>query len=126
LLCHRTDREFWNFPGGGIEPNETPADAAIREAKEEIGVQIEIIRLLGVYTKPKNNDIVFTFLAKITNGLPTLSNEADDVRYFSIDKLPPNINPFQVERIHDAMKNSREIFFKKQIDSTISAKTKAN
>jgi len=38
--------DVWEFPGGKVEPNETPASAAIREAREEVGLEIEITRAL--------------------------------------------------------------------------------
>ena len=38
--------DVWEFPGGKVEPNETPANAAIREAREEVGLEIEITRAL--------------------------------------------------------------------------------
>ncbi len=114
LLCHRTDKDKWNFPGGGVEHGETPTEAAIREAKEEIGVDVEIIRPLGVYTKVDDDDIVFAFICRITAGVPTYSDEADEIEYFPVDDLPKNISPYQVERIEDAVENHNEIIFKKQ------------
>jgi len=115
LLAHRTDMDRWNFPGGGMEPGETPVQTTIREAKEEIGVDVEIVKLLGVYTKVDEDDVIFAFICKIVNGIPGLSDEADDVKYFSLNKIPTNISRFQRERIIDAAKNSDEIIFKTQI-----------
>ena len=37
---------LWTFPGGGIQPGESPQDAAIREAREEVNLQVKITRLL--------------------------------------------------------------------------------
>jgi mutator protein MutT len=116
LLCHRTDKDMWNFPGGGVESGETPEEAAIREVREEIGVEVELYKFLGVYTKPKDNDIVFAFLGKIVKGTPILTDEADDIQYFSTDNLPANFNPKQAERVRDALKYLPEVIFKKQID----------
>ena len=102
-----------------METGETPEEAAIRETKEEVGVDVKLTKLLGVYTKTQENDIVFAFIAEIVGGTLSTSNEADDIKYFSINDLPKNISPFQVERIHDAVKKSEKILFKKQIRSNV-------
>lgn len=114
LLCHRRDQNKWNFPGGAIEAGETPIEAVIREAREEIGVEIAPLRLLGIYTKPNDDDQVFVFICKLLKGTPSLSDETDEIRYFSVDELPVNMSPMQIERIHDAIGGMTEILFKKQ------------
>lgn len=49
LLMHRvkTDREYWAFPGGGIEERESHQDALIRECKEELGVDVDVGELFS-------------------------------------------------------------------------------
>ena len=101
LLCHRRDYDLWNLPGGQVEVGESPWDAVLREAKEETGLEVEISRLAGIYFKPKENEIVFSFLCAVLSGQLVLNDEADKIEYFSIDKLPPNTPPKQVERMKD-------------------------
>ena len=50
LLQKRGDSNKWGFPGGAIELGETPQMAAIRETKEETGLEVEVGRLIGIYT----------------------------------------------------------------------------
>lgn len=52
LLVRHDDGGIWALPSGGIEPSETPADAAVREAREELGIEIEPTRVVGVYGGP--------------------------------------------------------------------------
>ena len=106
LLCHRRDFDAWNLPGGEVEENESPWDAAIRETREEVGVDVEIVRLTGLYWKPRTGELVFNFEGRIIGGAPTTSDEADEVGYFAIDAVPTNTSPLQLERIRDASSGS--------------------
>ena len=114
LLCHRRDHDLWNLPGGALEAGESPLDGLKREVKEETGLIVEIFKLLGVYTKPVNNDIVFAFICNVTGGKIILNDEADRVEYFEIEKIPHNTSAKQIERIMDATQNPAEVIFKVQ------------
>ncbi|MCK4452291.1 MAG: NUDIX domain-containing protein, partial [Anaerolineae bacterium] len=53
LLLRRSDGDnLWGLPGGGIELGERAADAAVREVREEIGLEVEPVALIGVYSNP--------------------------------------------------------------------------
>lgn len=58
-------RDFFNLPGGGIEENETPEQAALRELEEECQVKGTLIRPLTIEYKPDLESRVFTFLVEI-------------------------------------------------------------
>lgn len=103
LLCHRTDIDTWNLPGGGLHDLEAPVDGVIREVKEETGLEVKILRLCGVYTKTKKNELVFSFLCKQQGGAITLNAEADQIEYFDPMSLPTNIVEKQVVRIQHAL-----------------------
>lgn len=114
LLCHRRDYDLWNLPGGGLESGEAPWDGMKREVKEETGLDVEIDRLIGVYSKTEINEISFAFECKVISGQITLNDEADKIEYFAVEDLPLNMSQKQVERIKDALKNSKEVVLKIQ------------
>ena len=115
LLCHRTDYDLWNLPGGGLEEREPPWEGIKREVKEETGFDVEVIKILGVYSKRDEDNLAFSFLCKIIGGQAVLNNEADQIKYFDIDELPKNTIPKQVERIKDALQNSDRTILKVQV-----------
>ena len=53
-MAKRTDNELWSIPGGGLKPGETIAETAIRETKEETGIDIDVLSLIGIYTNPQH------------------------------------------------------------------------
>lgn len=118
LLCHRRDYDLWNLPGGTMEKGESPWQGVIREVKEETGLDVEVERLLGVYSKPDKGDIVFSFLCKIVRGASTLTDEADQIEYFEFAQLPANTVPKQVERIQDAL-TTHEVVLKVQTGPSV-------
>ncbi len=103
LLSHRRDMDAWNLPGGGMEPGELPDEAAIRETREETGLEVAVERLVGVYGKPSGDELAFAFACLVIGGALTLTDESDDNRYFSPEALPRNTIPRHVERIRDAL-----------------------
>lgn len=98
LLARHSDAQQWVLPGGSLEPHESPADAALREAWEETGVQVILGRLIGVYGGPdlhityQNGDevsyVMSVFEAQISAGL--LRPDGDEIlelAYFSPAEL---------------------------------------
>src|ERR1700730_4648022 len=79
---------LWEFPGGKIEPNETPQGSLIREIKEELHCTITVGELVAVATYEYPAIIVrlITYLAKIVDGVP-LANEHEQLIWLSVDHL---------------------------------------
>ena len=97
LLQRRGDSNKWGFPGGAIELGETPQMAAIREAKEETGLDVEIVKIIGVYTdleiKYSSGDeaqsIVLEYELKPIGGTFYCdNNETLELKYFSKENKP--------------------------------------
>ena len=112
LLGKRSDNGKWALLGGIMEPGDTPAAAAIREAKEEAGIDIEIDRVSGVdasglITYPNGDAaqyITVAFRCRHVGGEPRVNDdESTDMRFFSLDALPPELSESQRRRIADAM-----------------------
>ena len=89
LLFKHTYRKFeWGIPGGGLEYREQPADAMIREFREETGMTIEIEKLLTVVSAREDHHLSIIFLCKITDGEFKPSNEISEIKYFDVNDLP--------------------------------------
>jgi 8-oxo-dGTP diphosphatase len=104
LLARREAPPIWNLPGGGVEAGETPWDAACRETAEEVGLKVVIDRLTGVYDRSPDGDPVLVFLVRVVGGHPTPSAETTEIGWFVPDALPGPINPYQPQRIRDAVR----------------------
>ena len=115
LFCHRRDYDVWNLPGGALESEEAPWEGVIREVKEETGLNVEIEKLTGIYSKPKEDDIVIQFICKVISGELALNDEADKIKYFRYDEIPHNTVPKQVERIKDVIENPDKLITKNQL-----------
>lgn len=93
LLIHRADprRTQWEIPGGKIEPDEKPDVAAAREALEELGIEVRIIRELGSESfEEDGHSIMYTwFLGDTNNTEPTIGepDKYDGIRYWPIKEL---------------------------------------
>ncbi len=102
LMVKRCDIPIWVFPGGGIEKNESPEDACIREVFEETGFNVKLVRKIAVYTRNDKKEY-HTYECKITGGAKTLSRESKEIEYQTIAKLPEMIHPYIPVFIEDAL-----------------------
>ena len=95
VLVRRKNEPFgWAIPGGFIDFGESAETAAVREAKEETGLDVELTGLLGVYSDPERDPRTHTistvFLAK-AQGTPKADDDALDIGLFNKDNLPEEI-----------------------------------
>ena len=94
ILIQRKNDPFknsWALPGGFVDYGETTEDAAIREAKEETSIDVEIIRLLNVYSDPdrdpRRHTVSVTYLARGNFDDANADDDAKDIRVCSFDDL---------------------------------------
>lgn len=112
LLVLRRDYPVWNLPGGKVERGETPWEAAVRETCEETGLEIEVERLTGVYSKPSRATIVLSFRGRVTGGKLIPTEEGVEGRYFAIDALPELTLPKHVEYVRDSAARHADVVLK--------------
>ena len=114
LWVRRTDHDVWNLPGGQPEAGETPWETAVRETLEETGLTVRLTDLSGVYLKPAEHSLIFTFLAEVVDGELTTGPEAAAFDYFAAGREPVNSLPKQVERVSDAVAERTTTAFRVQ------------
>jgi len=114
LLMRRSDNGRWGLPGGYVEPGESVLDATRREVREETGFEIELGRLVGVYSDPRHQVIAYgdgrrvqavnlCFEAlPLEQGPATTPEETLDLGFFSHAALPEPFVPIHTIRIADA------------------------
>jgi len=94
LLIRRAREPFmgeWAIPGGRIEDDETAEGCAKREMKEETSLDVEVIRLIGLYSDPARDPrgmIAAGYLVRRVGGAVRAGDDAAEARWYPLDKLP--------------------------------------
>ncbi|MCR4618010.1 MAG: NUDIX hydrolase [Lachnospiraceae bacterium] len=120
LLQRRRDTGEWCVPGGGLEPMETYEEAAKREIKEEVGLEVYDLELFGLYSgenrliKYPNKDVVYSVAVvfRTRNYKGTISQpdgEALEHRFFSRENIPDNLFKHDADQILDWAKNPDKV-----------------
>jgi len=114
LLTRRNDIEGWYMPGGQVEEDETVAEAALREALGETGLEVQLVNLVGIYSMPKSQascDLIVLFAAYPTGGnLDLTENKVGEIQYFDTNRIPQDMPRGQRQRIEDALnRNGRRV-----------------
>jgi ADP-ribose pyrophosphatase YjhB (NUDIX family) len=93
LLHCRNDNDLWSIPGGAMEVGERIADTAVREVKEETGLDVQPEALVGIYTDPRHvveygdgevrQQFSVCFACRVVGGDLVVSDESLEVGFFS-------------------------------------------
>ena len=112
----------WSLPGGGVEVGETLAQAVVREMREETGLDVEPVRLIGVYSDPANHQVITypdgnvihyvstVFECAVRGGALACGDESLELAFFAPDALPDDTLPISRIRIVDAVARQVEAF----------------
>ena len=124
LLLRRSDGEdLWGFPGGAIEPGERAGEAVAREVYEEIGLKVEPVALIGIYSGPEyifaypNGDqvqpVTIFFECRVVGGeLCPDMQEIVGARHFGPGDELPSMRPCCIAKAQDAFAFQGRAFFR--------------
>ena len=123
LLTRRADNGQWCLPSGGVEPGESVSETCERETLEETGLEVQVKRLIGVFSGSdrlviyadgaKFQIIVLAFEVEATGGKIGLSDETTDIGYYPIPKLEEmDLLPHHKQFIKDALSGQSAAFIR--------------
>lgn len=92
VLCRRAIEPGygrWVFPGGYVDRGEKLEEAAVREAREECGLEVELERLVSLHSYRGRTPVVIVYAARVTGGVLKVADEESlEVRTFAADTIP--------------------------------------
>jgi 8-oxo-dGTP pyrophosphatase MutT (NUDIX family) len=110
LVKHSYGERNWELPGGGGEAHESVEETARREVREEVGLEVQIDRLTGVYWEPEIDAHHFVFRGR-SDGEARVHDrtEITEVGWFDPSDLPRPVSDFTERRIADAISDAATV-----------------
>lgn len=95
VLIERANPPYgWAIPGGFVDVGEMMEQAAVREAREEVGLDVKLIALLGLYSDPgrdhRGHTVTAVYVAEAC-GIPIAADDAKNCQIFNVDNLPQSL-----------------------------------
>lgn len=91
----------WTFPSGFVDRGEVVVEAAAREVLEEVGLKVDDLQLLNLYSEPGQTVTLVVYHTMVTGQLPSIGDESSDVRLFAPDNLPELAFPRDADVLAD-------------------------
>lgn len=112
ILLIKGPSRGWEMPGGIVEEGESLKDAAVRETKEESGIDIEVLKFCGIFQNVNKSICNTLFLAKPIGGELTTSSESLEVGFYPIEEALEmvTVGNFK-QRIEYCLDNSKHPFY---------------
>lgn len=94
---------LWVFPGGYVDRGEDVRLAAVREAREEAGIEVRLDGLVGIYSYPGTTAVILVYRASWLSGELMIDDESSEIRTFAVTELPWDALAFRStgESLHD-------------------------
>jgi ADP-ribose pyrophosphatase YjhB (NUDIX family) len=103
LATQRRDNRHWEAPGGVLELHESIIDGVKREVLEETGLEIEVVRLTGVYKNMNLGVVALVFLANATGGTTRSTSEAVRLEWLDPSAVAEKMDQAYAVRVLDAL-----------------------
>ncbi len=115
FLVYRSDYPIWGITGGAMEKGETPLETALREAHEETGFEVKMVRKVGMYKRKTKEGVVKSHLfeGRVVSGRFKPEFPGCRGKWFKVNRLPISMLNHAKEKVKDCIRVYPKEFVKK-------------